>query len=223
MTANEPQPAAPPGKPRWYRLTPDRLVVGLLAVEGFLLLSEWFDWFAVNGQTWTVLIALAAVGVTLSLMLLWFIVALVFRRRFQYRLRSLMLLAVAVAVACSWLAVEMKQERRQKAAADAIGRLGGKVKSELTWLGNLLRDDSLVSVTNVVLSGTPTTDAELVHLEGLSQLQVLSLDNTKVSDTGLVHFQGLSQLRLLSVDNTKVTNEGVRKLQQALPNCIIQR
>jgi hypothetical protein len=29
-------------KPRWYRLTPDRLILGLLAVEGLLWLSERF-------------------------------------------------------------------------------------------------------------------------------------------------------------------------------------
>ena len=39
---------APKAKPRWYRLTPGHVVLGLLAVEGFLLLSEWFEWFAFN-------------------------------------------------------------------------------------------------------------------------------------------------------------------------------
>lgn len=35
-------------KRRWYHLTPDRLIFGLLAVEGFLLLSEHYQWFAFN-------------------------------------------------------------------------------------------------------------------------------------------------------------------------------
>ncbi len=109
MTATEPQPAAVGRKLRWYRLTPDHLVIGLLAVEGFLLLSEWFGWFAFNRQSWTVLIALAVVGATLLLMLLWFAAALLFRWRFQYGLRSLMLLVVAVAIPCSWVAVEMQK------------------------------------------------------------------------------------------------------------------
>ena len=38
----------PTAKPRWYRLTPDRCVLGLLALEGFLLLSAWFRWFPFN-------------------------------------------------------------------------------------------------------------------------------------------------------------------------------
>jgi hypothetical protein len=33
---------------RWFRLTPDRLVIALLAVEGLLWLSERFQWFAFN-------------------------------------------------------------------------------------------------------------------------------------------------------------------------------
>ena len=32
-------------KTRWYRLTPDRAVVALLVLEGFLLLSASFHWF----------------------------------------------------------------------------------------------------------------------------------------------------------------------------------
>ena len=40
------------GKPksrlRWYRLTPDRLLIALLPIEGLLLLSERFRWFPFN-------------------------------------------------------------------------------------------------------------------------------------------------------------------------------
>jgi hypothetical protein len=34
---------------RWFRLTPGCFVLGLLAVEGFLLLSEHFQWLANAG------------------------------------------------------------------------------------------------------------------------------------------------------------------------------
>jgi hypothetical protein len=236
----------PPAR-RWYRLTPDRLVLGVLGVEGFLVLSEWFGWFAFNGQTWTVLIALAAVGLTLLLMLLWFVAALLFRWRFQYGIRSLMLLVVAVAIPCSWLAVEMRNERRQGAATEAVEEMTGFVGAERTWLGLLLRDESLVNVTIVGLAtaqisdtdlahlqaltrlkvlslhDTPVTDAGLVHLQGLSQLQDLSLGGTKVTDAGLVRLRGLRNLGWLNLTDSKVTAEGVKKLQQALPNCEIER
>lgn len=34
----------------WWRITPERLLVALLAVEGVLLLSERFHWFAFNSR-----------------------------------------------------------------------------------------------------------------------------------------------------------------------------
>ena len=122
-----------PPKLRWFHPTPGRLLIVLLAVEGVLLLSEWFGWFAFNGQTWTVLIALAAVGATVLLMFFWLAIALLFHWRFQFTLRSLLLLAVAVTIACSWVATEMQQERRQKAAAEALGkfRSGSRVQTDM--------------------------------------------------------------------------------------------
>ena len=70
---------------------------------------------------------IAAVGAVFVLMLLWFLVALVFRRPFQFSLRSLLLLVVVVAIPCSWLATEMKAAREQHAAVEAIKKLGGLV------------------------------------------------------------------------------------------------
>ena len=64
-----------------------------------------------------------------------------------------------------------------------------------------------------MLDNTKVTDAGLVHLQGLSQLQDLGLDDTKVTDAGLVHLQGLSQLQVLELDNTKVTDAGLVHLQ----------
>ncbi len=113
---------------RWFRLTPDRAVVALLAMEGFLLLSGWFQWFAFNRHKgYTVLIAIAAVGVALLLMLLWFLVAVLFRLRFQFSILSLLLLTLVVAVLCSWLVVERKQAREQREAVVAIRAFGGWV------------------------------------------------------------------------------------------------
>ena len=50
----------PPPKPnhRWYHVTPDRVILGLLAVQVFLLLSERFQWLAFNEKKgWTLLIS----------------------------------------------------------------------------------------------------------------------------------------------------------------------
>ena len=213
MTANESFPTSQPHESRWYRLTIDRAAVGLLAFEGFLLLSEWFDWFVFNGETWTVLIAVAGIALAMLFFLLWFVVARLLHRPFQYSLRSFILLVVIVAIPCSWLTVEMKQERNQKVAAEEIEKLGGKVKSEVTWLGRLLRDNSLVSVTQANLFGTRITDTELLHFQNLRQLQILELTITKVSDDGLAYLQGVKRLEVLILDNTGISDPGLARLE----------
>jgi hypothetical protein len=205
---------AAPNPNRWFHLTPGRLLVVLLAVEGFLWLSGRFQWFAFNHHKgWTVLIAVASVGVFFLLMLLWFLVALIFKWRFQYSLLSLLVTPLAVVIAFGWLAAEMRAARKQGDAVAEIKKLGGRVYDDYPWhqiyaqsnppqqkwLDRLLEDDLFVNVTQVDLRGPETSDAALEHLKGLTQLQRLSLRNTKVSDAG------------------------VEKLQQALPKCIIER
>ena len=113
---------------RWLRPTPGRLVVVLLAVVGFLIVSQWFDWFAFNEKRHhALLIAAATVVVMLLLMFFWFLFALVFRWRFQFSIRSLLVLMVVVAILGSWLAAEKQQARQQRNAVAAIRALGAEV------------------------------------------------------------------------------------------------
>jgi hypothetical protein len=87
---------------RRFRPTPAWLIVGSLVVEGLLWLSERYTWFWFNEKKgWTVLIAVAAVGVAMLVMLLWFIASLVCRWRFQFSIRSLLVLVLAVAIPCT--------------------------------------------------------------------------------------------------------------------------
>ena len=89
----------------------------LLALEGLLLLAERLAGSLSTGDKgYPPLVAIAAVGAVFVLMLLWFLIALVFRRRFQFSLRSLLLLVVVVAIPCSWLATEMKAAREQRSS-----------------------------------------------------------------------------------------------------------
>jgi hypothetical protein len=219
-------------KARWYRLTPDRVVILLLAVEGFLLLSEWFGWFPFNQHKgYTVLIAMAAVAAAMLLMLLWFLAALLFRLRFQFSIRSLLLLAVVVAIPCSWLATEMKKAREQRAivgevkkAADSViydyqvdplffyGNLDATPTAPL-WLRNLLGDDLFADVKHVFFPEHRTiSDAGWQHLKELTQLERLVLSDTKVSDADLQHLEGLTQLKELYLQGTQVGDAGLRHI-----------
>ena len=244
---------------RRFRPTPAWLIFGLLVVEGLLWLSERYRWFWFNEKKgWTVLIAVAVVGVAMLVMLLWFVASLVFRWRFQFSIRSLLVLTVAVAMPCSWLAVEMKKAKEEKELLEAIMNMkgGGAGFTTVSFepshgtalLRTLLGDKFFAHLKSVVVSSdgqierlkgltpfedlclkTPqVTDAGLAHIIGLAQLQDLRLEDTRITDKGLIYIAELSQLRYLQLHNTsycptKITDEGVKKLQQSLPNCGIDR
>jgi hypothetical protein len=213
------QPATP--KLRWFHLTPGRLLVVLLAVEAVLLLSERFRWFPFNEyKGWTVLITLGVVGVFLLFMLIWFVFALLFRRRFQFSIRSLLVLTIAVALPFSWLAVEVKRAREQKEAVEAITEDWGWRQYDdeygksacppaLRWMKEQLGHDFFSNVDEVDFSNTKVTDAGIEHLKGWTQLKLLILSNTKVTDVGLEHLKGWTQLQVLDLSNTNVTDAGL--------------
>ena len=240
--------ANPKPKLRWYHPTPGRVLFFLLlGIEGVLLLSEQFHWFAFNEKKgWTVLIAIASVGVTMILMFLWFILALLFRWRFQFSIRSLLVLTIALAVPCSWLTVEMKWAEKQRKAVKALTKIdrellvgvvvyddfrystlppltgGDRLGSSSSWLRKMFGDDFFSDATSACLFGDKLTDTELDHLKELNQLQDLYVYGVQLIDSDLVRLEGLKQLHYLIL-KTKVTDDGVAKLQKALPKCEIQR
>lgn len=72
------------------------------------------------------------------------------------------------------------------------------------------------------LISTDVSDAGLKNIKGLTNLKQLWLINTRIGDAGLEHLSGLTKLEELYLYNTQVTESGVKKLQKALPKCIIE-
>jgi hypothetical protein len=223
---NESQPQR-----RWFYPTPAWLVFGSLATTGLLFLSERWRWFPFNEHKgYTVLIAVAGVGVVLATMLLWWLVALVTRWHFQFGIRTLLVLTVAVAMPFSWLAEEMKKANEQKAAVAAIEKLDGNVTycwedgkdvMELAnaqppgpvWLRNLLGDAFFTKVVRAIFyTDTNVTDEGLANIARLPQLQDAKIESTQVTDAGLAHLARLTELQRVSLDNTQVTDEGLAQL-----------
>ncbi|MHB1035666.1 MAG: leucine-rich repeat domain-containing protein [Pirellulales bacterium] len=222
-----------PAAPRWFHLTPGKFLVGLLAVDGYLLLAR---------QPGRMAVATLAVG--MLFMLFWFITARIYGWRFQFSLRSLFALVVAVAIPFSWRAVEIKratdhfmEDFKNLRALSLYGpKITDAALGELEWPTRL---------THLDLDATAVTDAGLLHLKNLENLKVLSLhaspitgkglaqlsrlrnltvldlSGTNVTDAELEHLNGLTNLRSLSLVGTKVTAAGVKRLHKALPNCKI--
>ena len=69
----------------------------------------------------------------------------------------------------------------------------------------------LTSLKSLVL-GSDITDAGLVHLKGMTSLQTLSL-SSQITDAGVVHLKGLTGLQTLNLYRTKVTDAGLVHLK----------
>ena len=114
---------------------------------------------------------------------------------------------IVLVLASAWFAAwRIKTERIKAERIAAVEKLGGA----------FLEDGKSLNLVD-----SEVTDARLVHLEGLTGLEWLNLDGTKITDAGLVHLEGLTGLEELFLDGTRVTDAGVKKLQSALPNCMI--
>jgi len=225
---------SPIPKPRWYRLTPDRLLVALLAAVALLFLADRLELFGLQrGSGWNVLTAVGLVLAAVLVGLFWFGVGLLLKRPFQFSLRSLLLFVLACAVACSWIAKRLHETRREQAAMavygcphgyhemdgpDWITRHFRKVRI-LQLVGRPIPDYDFVhlrafsNLQELSFSRSRVGDADLVHLKGLTSLEHLSLYNTKVTDAGLVHLKGLTSLKYLNLFATKLTDAGLVHLK----------
>jgi hypothetical protein len=135
-------------------------------------------------------------------------------RWYQWRLRSLFVVIFLAAVAMSCGAVTIQHARRQKAVVDWVEALGGTATCEPTRLGRLLQDHSMVSVTEIHLSGKRVNDVDLVHFLGLGELETLVLNKTLITDAGLARFEALNHLRMLVLSDTAITNAGLTHLSR---------
>ena len=139
---------------------------------------------------------------------------------------ALLTLALSLAPVLCWAAEPKTDE--VKAIAE-IEKLGGRVtrdegspgkpvidvdlgNSQVTDAG-LVHLKGLPQLQSLCLYGTQVTDAGLVHLKGLTRLQSLNLATPQVTDAGLVHLEGLTQLQSLVVGGTQVTDAGLVHLK----------
>jgi hypothetical protein len=156
-------------------------------------------------------------------MLLWFLVALLFRLRFQFSIRTMLVLTFAVTLPFSWLAVEMKNAMEQKDAVAAIEKGGGGYEYDWRfdaasgdyaadpqppvpdWLWQPLGIDffsEVVRASYISSLDRQLVNPELSPLEGLTHLKCLWLNSSQVTDAELEHLKNLSQLKGLSLSGS---------------------
>jgi hypothetical protein len=215
-------------KPRSFCPTPDRLVLGLLIVEGLLWLSSKLFWLP---KAWPIVAAMAVVSVAILAMALWLVAALVFHWQFQFGIRSLFVLTFAIASLFGWLAAAERQAKRQTLMVVKVEALGGGVvydwiyiqgmrphgaPREPRWARRLLGDDFFHRVTAVAFVGTGLNDdglARLCNTEGVETVGILCLPNTKITGAGLKGLRRWSGLDYLDLRDTAITDASVEDIK----------
>jgi len=142
---------------------------------------------------------------------------------------SLATMFVVMTVLCVWLAVVVNRAHQQRDAVAAIRALGGAVMYDYdfdaagvqirnaeppgpAWLRRLLGVDFRSRATWVYLAGAPTTDADLVHLRNLPELNWLHVGNKPITDAGLAHLARCTKLESLDLGGTEITDLGLNSL-----------
>ena len=153
-------------------------------------------------------------------------VARPWQRFLRFSVRGLIVMVLVIGVWLGWLA---HSARIRREAVAAILKAGGSVAYDWEyvdgnvtrgrkpwapeWLVDLIGVDYFGHVT-VALIGTRSTVTEAVMLEvgRMTQLQDLILSNTSVGDTGLVHLSRLRKLTSLHLSGTQITNAGLASI-----------
>jgi WD40 repeat protein len=136
------------------------------------------------------------------------------KRWLSFRLRTLLIAAPLAAIALSYGFRAWYVDYLETRAASEVQRLGGEV----------VRNDAH-QIVEVQLAGKKIDDAQLAalvpYLAGLSQLKSIQLMSNDISDQGLLHLERLSQVEVIYLADTRVTLDGVAELNKRLPSLTV--
>ena len=143
------------------------------------------------------------------------------RRFLRFSVRGLIVVVLVIGVWLGWL---IRGTRTQREAVAVIKNARGRVFYNWEWsngepvagtqpwaprwLVDLIGVDYFGHVTAAGLS-RKETDATLVQVSRLSQLDELFLNQSSVTDAGLQHLDGLTDLTTLYVGDTQVSDAGL--------------
>jgi hypothetical protein len=211
------------GKTPWYVPTPAKVLLALLLLQGFLITSANFQWFAFNREKgYSVLLAIAVTLLTLLLMAGWLMVSRFFRNKAQFSLATLLLTVPVIAIPSAWFARELQIARRQK---ELVAEL--RAKSYDVQYSKTLPDEVFPAIR---WSGLPqflvahlgeeffADPDDLAHygrhpplevLGRLASLKRLWLITVHIGDDELARLAGLTQLRELVLDRSLHDSPGI--------------
>jgi hypothetical protein len=166
----------------------------------------------------------------LVLLAVWMFLTLVFWRRAQFGLRTLVVFVTLCAVACCWLAVRLREARRQaEAVAEMEKKQYGGVAFDWELDENYARrfpaapaePESLRTIVGATFFDRVVTvwwfpgDTGMDLLPELPEIRVfLQYGEIPITDAGLKHLAELHRLDTLDLRHADVTDVGLSRLRK---------
>ena len=132
--------------------------------------------------------------------------------RFQFSLKTLLLVVLLVSLPLSWLAFVRARVQRQRELLAPI-----QLFDPTPYWG-------AGYINSLSFPGNPSpTDDDLSHVVVFTGLRFLFLDDcAEVTDAGLVHICKLKNLEYLKITGTQITPQGIEDLKRAFTDCDIK-
>lgn len=157
------------------------------------------------------------------------------KRWFRFSLRTLF---VALTVSCLWLGFEVTQARRQRAAVQALEKLGAYVAYDYDepgthyesggtpprlrtlsplkqWIADWLGKDYVSTAIRVQFNSPTVNDESLAPLADLPALEMIHLDRcVLVTDATLRNLPSSTRLTTLMLSRTSISDAGLQELER---------
>ena len=130
--------------------------------------------------------------------------------RFQFSLGTMLFFVLVASSAMSWYGIQYRRDVEETALLAQLERFKPAIERY-----------SFRLALNFSASPIKPGDRDLELVAKLSRLEDLDLTGSPVTDAGLVHLEKLTSLRWLKLWQTQVTDVGVKRLQRALPKAKI--
>jgi hypothetical protein len=136
------------------------------------------------------------------------------RRWFQFRLRTFLVLLLLLSCVFGWIMRERSQLVQWRLKLKELGGGRGYSSSQPRWHYFLFGADPGYYVPDFYFNDPQQVgDESLKHLEGLKNLEGLSLSGTKVTDDGLLMLRNFPKLVWLEIRDTQITDAGLANLK----------
>jgi hypothetical protein len=89
-----------------------------------------------------------------------------------------------------------------------------------SWISHIIK---LKSLESVCLHNTEVTDEGIAELASLPKLHGLYFEDMPITDARLEQLHGMSNLIRVGLHQTQVTKNGIKRLQTALPSCVVRQ